>query len=465
MEKIWLTSLTLFLSLSISACQSPGHKRRTQIAPRPKTTHFIPKKEKEIQSNAEKSVPSRVVKTHSDQINTFNVYLDANVESSKDFQEALKEPVQKWVNYFTGKGRKWFQRALDRGAPLMPLIKQELTDAGLPVDLVYLAMIESGFNNRAYSRAHAAGTWQFIRSTGRQYGLKISPWIDERRDPTKATASAIKYLSDLYDIFGNWYLAAMAYNAGENKVSRAIIRYRTRTFHKLIKYSYLKSESRNYVPKLIAAGMIAKQAEKNGFTIPKVAPYSYATVTTKKPVSLKKLAKHLNIEHHHLKFLNAELRSGITPPAKEGYPIKVPPSLQEKAMSVLNFAYAKVPASRYGSYYVRNGDSLWTIARKHGTSLSTLRKVNNLSYRSAHKLHIGQKLLVPSRYISDNSSSSKKKSRRVASNSEKFHTVRNGENLWFIAKKYRTSIHRIKKANAMKRSTIYPGQRLVIPQA
>lgn len=182
-----------------------------------------------------------------------------------DFPVRVNSQVEKWVNYFTGRGRKSFTKYLRRSEYFIPYIQPILTEFGLPLDLVYLAMIESGFNNHARSRARAVGPWQFISSTGRRFGLDVNWWVDERRNIKKSTIAAAHYLGTLYRHFNNWELAAASYNAGEHKVVRAIRRYGVKDFWVISKHRFLRPETRNYVPKIIAAAILSKNREAFGF--------------------------------------------------------------------------------------------------------------------------------------------------------------------------------------------------------
>lgn len=182
-----------------------------------------------------------------------------------DYPITINPAVEKWVDYFTGRGRKHFEKYLERSELFIPYIRPILKQRGLPEDLVYLAMIESGFNNHARSFAKAVGPWQFISATGKRYGLAVNWWIDERRDTHKSTISAAEYLKDLYEMFHSWELAAAAYNAGEGKIAKAIRRYGTADFWSIARQKYLRPETRDYVPKIIAAALVAKNRTQFGF--------------------------------------------------------------------------------------------------------------------------------------------------------------------------------------------------------
>lgn len=193
--------------------------------------------------------------------------------NSFDYPVRLNPSVEKWLAYFQGKGRKYFEKYLERGHYFIPEISKVLKANKMPQDLVYLAMIESGFNNSAKSRAKAVGPWQFIRPTGMRYGLRVDYWMDDRRDTRKSTTAAIQYLRELFEEFGSWELAAAGYNAGENKVRRAIAKYRTNDFWEISRHRFFKRETRDYVPKIIAAAILSKNATLFGFYDPfKKAP-------------------------------------------------------------------------------------------------------------------------------------------------------------------------------------------------
>lgn len=185
--------------------------------------------------------------------------------TSFDIPIRVNSRVEKWVDYFTGRGRVHFEKYLERSEYFIPYILPLLKENGMPLDLVYLALIESGFHNHARSHARAVGPWQFIAATGKHYGLRIDWWVDERRDTHKSTLSAIAYLRELYSIFGAWELAAAAYNAGERKIMHAIRRYGSHDYWVISRQSFLRPETRNYYPKIIAAALVAKNRTQFGF--------------------------------------------------------------------------------------------------------------------------------------------------------------------------------------------------------
>ena len=212
-----------------------------------------------------------------------------------DFPLTVNRVVKEFIYYFQ-KEEEFTKKSLKRSKLYLPLLKSIFKENNLPEDLVFLAFIESGFNPYAYSRSGACGIWQFMRSTAKRYGLQVDLWVDERRDPEKSTRAAAKYLKDLYSKFGDWYLAVTAYNAGEQKVAQAIKKYKTTEYWSLRNKPYLKLESRNFVPKLLAAILIAKNPEKYGFgKLEFQEPTELTTVQIPNPIDLKFIAKMAGI--------------------------------------------------------------------------------------------------------------------------------------------------------------------------
>lgn len=303
------------------------------------------------------------------------------------------ERVRYFVNFFCGKKRDFFERSLARSGRYIPMMAAILREEGLPEDLVYLSLIESGFSPYAYSPAKAVGPWQFIRSTGLRYGLKINGWVDERRDPYKSTRAAAAYLKDLHLQFGEWFLAAAAYNAGEGKVEKAVNRSRTNDFWRLSQKTYLNSETRNYVPKFIAAALIAAAPEKCGFEdVLYESPMEYDEVIIKRPLKLKTVAELTNTTEETIKELNPALLRNLTPPSKDGFVLRVPAGSGE----IFAQAYELLPESakvRMITHKVKKGETLTGIAKSHRLSVSRLMELNNLK---SHRLQVGQELIVVS---------------------------------------------------------------------
>lgn len=237
----------------------------------------------------------------------------------------VNRQVKAYLVYFSTERKNIIRKYLARSTRYLPMIREIFQEHGLPEDLAYLAMIESGFNPHAYSPAHACGMWQFIKSTGSRYGLSINDYVDERRDPEKSTHAAAKYLSDLYKQFGSWYLAAASYNCGEGRVQRELDNSTHKSFWDLAGNQCLPDETKNYVPQMIAATLIAKTPEKFGFQgVPYLPPLQYDTVKIDETTSLTAAAAACNVSPEEIQILNPELRRNITPPGVGSYTLKLP---------------------------------------------------------------------------------------------------------------------------------------------
>jgi Transglycosylase SLT domain len=259
-----------------------------------------------------------------------------------DVPVARNKEVKAYLVYFSTDRKQVMRQYLARSTRYLPLIREIFQEHGLPEDLAYLAMIESGFNPYAYSPAHAAGMWQFISGTGRRYGLDVNNYVDERRDPVKSTHAAAKYLLDLYKQFGSWYLAAASYNCGEGRVQREIDASNHKNFWELSANQCLPNETKNYVPQMIAATIIAKNPEKFGFTsIPYLPPLQFDTVKVNEPTSLKAVSIAVNVPPEEISLLNPELRKGTTPP--ETFVLKIPKNSKELFNRNIQVARCEVP--------------------------------------------------------------------------------------------------------------------------
>ena len=245
------------------------------------------------------------------------------------------------------------------------MMKQVLREYELPEDLVYVAMIESGFNSRAHSTASAVGYWQFIAGTGRRYGLKINSYVDERRDPVLSTRAAAAYFKDLYNTFESWYLALASYNAGEYRISRFTLHHYSRNFWHLADQRSFPKETANYIPKFIAAVRIGKDPKKYGFTdILYQPPMEYDTIQLLYPISLKKLASNINIDYEQLRHLNPRYRGEYVPLDNEdGTTLRVPVSMKEQATAVI--AQCKMREPKY-----MQSDYFWYRVRRETTYLN-----------------------------------------------------------------------------------------------
>jgi membrane-bound lytic murein transglycosylase D len=342
------------------------------------------------------------------------------------------------------------------------MIQQQLRDAGLPLDLAYLPMIESGYSLTAYSKARAVGPWQFIRSTGRLYGLTINNYVDERRDPIKSTRAAITFLSDLYAKFGSWHLAVAAYNAGPGKVNRAVKRGKTTNFWKLAQGRHLRLETKRYVPKLIAAIIIAKNPEKYGFTdIQYEEPLAFEYVKVPRWTSLQAASIACNTPIKELRNLNRELRKGITPPGSS-YQLKVPPGKLAIVEKNLPRVHATV-STKYKTHIVKENETLSRVCKRYHIEKTTLLKANDLR---EPKLISGQRLRIPFRtttyrLLAENELPGTPDSLNLKNLVE--HEVETGETLSTIASRYGVPPHMIAAWNDIKNlHWIRAGQRLTL---
>ena len=357
------------------------------------------------------------------------------------------------LNFFQTRGRKTFAIWLQRAGRYRTLIGDILRREGMPSDLFYLAVIESGLNPRAYSRSRAVGLWQFMARTGRMMGLEITHWIDERRDPVKATVAACRYLKDLKEEFGDWRLALAAYNGGPGRVRRAIARADTNDYWQLD----LPRETKNYVPLFMAAAVIAKDPQLFGFEPQAEEPaFTYEEVVLPADwlyVDLKAAAQLLGIERKVLHDLNPELRQDITPPgSRSPYVLKVPPSKGQ----ILLDQYASLPVppgAAIHQYRVQRGDTISGIAQTFGVSTRVIAASNSL--RNPNFIRPRQLLYIPIPAAS---------AAKQARGSRGTYTVRPNDVLGRIASQHGVSLRDLMKWNSLKTDLIKPGQKLVVRQ-
>ena len=387
--------------------------------------------------------------------------LPAQTAVQYDFPVIINKQVEYYLDFFTNKHRNSFHCWLERSGRYVPMIQEHLRQAGLPLDLAYLPMIESGYTLTAYSKAKAAGPWQFISSTGRHYGLAINRYIDERRDPEKATLAAIAFLSELYERFHSWELSVAAYNAGPGKIGNGLKKYKTDDFWELASKRYLKLETKRYVPKLMAAIIISRDPEKYGFTdIQYEQPLEYDSVDVPRWTSLEAVTVACAADLKQLRTLNSQLRKNITPPDQAYYSLKVPAGMKSTVEENLPNVHATVTTS-YKTHIVKSRDSLTRICRSYKINKTTLLKVNNL--RTA-KLTPGQRLRIP--YQTTNYVLLDKNimpGATLAGNNLVLHTIRPGESISGIAKQYHVPPRMIASWNGLKNlHHIRAGQQLAL---
>ncbi len=365
--------------------------------------------------------------------------------------------VRREITSFTTKERDQFMDGYRRSGRYRPMILAKLEEAGLPSQLSWLPMVESWFKVRAFSRASAVGMWQFISSTGQRYGLSRDSWVDERFDPEKSTDAAIGYLADLHGLFGDWPKALAGYNCGEARVQRLQRRSTTEYLDFWDLYELLPRETRRYVPRLFAALQIIEDPAKYGMTLPELddPPEDVTTVTVARAVKLEALDTLLGLDKGTLGELNPELRYRGTP--KRAYELKVPASRgQTLIASIDSVPEWRPPQTQYVIHRVGRGQTLSVIARRYGTSVRAIMQTNNL--RSANRIREGQRLRIPVQ-----GSGAVQRTSRTAVNG--VHTVRRGESLGGIARAYGTTVSQLKKDNTLNSDVIHPGQELRVGPA
>ncbi len=387
---------------------------------------------------------------------------DIDVRSFAD-----RDQVRYYERFFLGPARDRFQIWLGRLPRYEGMIRERFRTLGIPEDLVYLALIESGYSNTAVSRANAVGMWQFIASTGRTYGLTIDTWVDERRDPFLATEAAGRHLADLYELFGSWYLAAAAYNGGAGRVTRGIRRLSAgdsltdETFFHLSDRRYLRRETRDYVPKLIAAALIAKDPERYGFTPGPALPLlEFDEITVPDATGLDVLARLADTSAVALAQLNPHYIRGVTPPKRSAI-VRVP----RGTGALVAQRYQDLPVNErvnFVEHVVRRGETLSEIGRRYGVSVSLLRAANNNVH--PQRLQIGRRLVIP---ISPAARSGAVRRPAAAPQpvvtGAQYHVVRRGDSLWGIAQRYGVGVNDLTRWNRMERNDVLRvGQRLVV---
>jgi len=358
------------------------------------------------------------------------------------------ERVEKWLRYFQGKGRSEMARWLSRSGRYRPMIEQILAEEGLPDELFYLAMIESGLNPNAYSSAHAAGMWQFIGSRARMYGLRVDWWVDERRDPEKSTRAACAYLKDLYGMFGSWELALAGYNSGEGRVSRARKRRPScRDFWCLD----LPRETENFVPKFMAAALIGSDPEAYGFSpaAPQF-PFEYDTIAVTEATDLAVIADAAGVSCEEIRRLNPAIRRWCTPPSDRAVEVHVPAGTGSRVVAAL----ARIPDDRrvtWTRHKISRGETLSEIASAYGTTIKAILSVNDI--RNPHRIRAGDYIVVP---IGPGASSEEYAG--VVT-----YRVRPGDTISSIARRYGKRTKDVLRWNGLTwHSRIYPGDVITI---
>lgn len=372
--------------------------------------------------------------------------------------------VDRALNLFKGRERKFFLDSYRRSGKYRPAILLALREAGLPEELSWLPLIESGFKIRAFSRSRALGLWQFVASTGYKFGLKRDRWVDERMDPEKSTHAAIAYLKELHQIFGDWTTALAAYNCGEGKVLKCI---RTQKINYLDNfwdlYERLPMETAFYVPKFLAVLHILKDPEAHGLTLPPVdEEVETEVIPIDKQAHLKTIAKHTGVPYTLLKEINPSLRYNFTP--ERPFSFKMPKGEGQVLLSKLEeIPVWHPPTPVYVVHKVRRGESLSVIARRYGTSVGSIMRLNGL--KSSHFIRTGWRLKIPTRKrypiprrVPSGVSGSTGRAELVQ------YVVQKGDSLWRIAERFGTTTKAIRSANRLSDTRLSIGQIIMLPQ-
>jgi len=377
------------------------------------------------------------------------------VADAFDVPIELNEKVRAYLALYTGERRDRIQEAFDRAGRYLPMMRAIFQEHGLPRDLVNVAYIESAFKVQAYSRARAVGIWQFIAGTGRKYGLRIDWWLDERRDPEKATRAAAAYLRDLYGIFEDWTLAVAAYNAGEGKVGGAIRRQKTTDFWRL----RLPQETRLHVPAFMAMTILAKDPARYGFVPPAEEAVPTEVLSLPEPLDLRIVAQAAGIPVQNLQALNPELNHLVTPPHGPDYPLRVPAGAADEFARKFS-EIKKTRRVSWQRHVIRRGETLSQIARRYDTSVQVLLDLNRLPSR--HLLRTGRSLVVPLMHLAPAEENRPSPHPPRQASGPRIYVVKRGDSLWRIAQTFEVSTEDLQRWNDLEGSVIQPGFRLRI---
>ena len=379
----------------------------------------------------------------------------------KEIPLVMNPYVEREIALFRAAERNFFLDSYHRSGRYQTHILKALEQAGIPKELSWLPLIESGFKVEAFSRARALGLWQFIPSTGYKFGLKRDQWLDERMDVEKSTQAAIAYLRELHQIFGDWSTALAAYNCGEAKVLQVIRNQKINyldNFWDL--FEQLPRETARYVPRFLATLFIISDPERFGFQLKSPeSPFSYETVMVSKQMVLKDIAQTLKIPADQLEDLNPELRYKITPPGP--YALKIPERMGEVLMArIEEIPTAKYSPTLYAHHQVRSGETLSLLARQYGTTVRAIAETNHLQQNSM--IRVGRILKIPSsRRVSFKTSPEK----RLPDDASQFlrHRVQRGDSLWKIVHQYNADLKQVMRLNKLETTLLQIDQELLIP--
>ncbi len=387
---------------------------------------------------------------------TYEEVKKASLSSNSGLAIPTNRFVLTYVHLYQTKFRDWFARALANGAPYVPRMKEIFRNEGVPPALVYLAIVESGFHGAARSRAGAVGMWQFISSTARLYGMKVDFWEDQRRDPIIEGRAAARYLKDLHNDSGDWLLALAAYNTGEGRIKRFLARSPKGDFWKLLRSRTIRRETREYVPAILAAILIASNPKDYGFSPPVFEdPTPDASVVIHKATDVRVLAKCAGISVRALLSLNPSLRRFLTPP--RDYRLRIPP----ERLDSFQIALAAIPPSErvpVEIHTVRSGETLGAIARRYKVSVGAIRVANRIR---GHIIRPRQRLIIPLGY-SANDPALYYDNTRYSRRESKVYRVRRGDTLSGISRRTGVTVRSLKTLNNLSSDFLRPGQHLVL---
>jgi membrane-bound lytic murein transglycosylase D len=390
---------------------------------------------------------------------------DIDVRSYETFDR-----VRHYVASFSGSSKDRFVDRLSRGTRYEAMIREKLRRGGLPEDMYYLALVESGYNPHAYSRAAAVGMWQFMTTTARGMGLRVDWWIDERRDPVRATEGAVRFLRGLNEQFGSLYLAAAAYNGGPGRIARGLSRYANELegtegddmFFALVEKKVLRSETREYVPQLIAAALVAKEADRYGIALEVHEPFAYDSVIVPPRTALAAIAQASGATIALIQELNSHILRGMTPPGtRDSVSVRIPVGSRPRFDSV----FSTLPAdSTLGARIVHaeKGASWGSLAKKNKLSARAL-PVYNPKVKPSKKTGLiatGTPILIPTAAVVAASLPVPDPAIERYGAGSRSHVVRRGDNLSVIAKRYKTTPAALMRLNRLKKPLIFPGQEL-----
>jgi peptidoglycan lytic transglycosylase D len=394
-----------------------------------------------------------------DEANSVTFPVDPNVKAKaeadlptlqSDLPLMINDYVASYINYFSTRGRATFESALARSGKYRDMIRRIFKEEGVPQDLIYLAQAESGFKPLALSRARARGMWQFMASRGDGYGLHRNWWVDDRQDPEKATRAAARHLKDLYNEFGDWYLAMAAYNSGPGNVQQAVKRTGYADFWELYKRNVLPAETKNYVPIILAMTIMSKNPARYGLDDVKAdPPLNYDIVRVNYPVDLRLVAECVDAPVDQLVDLNPSLLRRITP-KDQPFDLHLPPGTKDKyETAIASIPESKRVAWRY--HKVQSGETLVAIARKYHTTERAIVQVNNL--REDHLL-ADTKLIIP---VSGAASG-----RIVYSRHPSRYRVHSGDTVLSVAEDFGVPPERLRRWNHLKGNSLRRGRLLVV---